>query len=183
MFSTVPRLAPNLTIEEDTDKDLIMEISKKKQEDVDTFTKFFHSSSDATYLNYDYHLLTYLNEKPPGTITIPMLRIMQKKLYGFRQKNIVYCFKCNIFRKPGSHHCNRTGYCVSDMDEYSPIFCLAICKENLSHFLSLQYWFLVNISMKLFVFFHALFYIIRTEGLNFDVLRFFMLIVVSLVGG
>jgi hypothetical protein len=164
MFSLVPSLAKNINILDEKDQALIKEVSKTKEQDLKTFKRFFQSGKE---IRYDYHQLTYLNEKPPAAITLPMLKYMNKRIYDFRRENIIYCLDCAIFRKPGTHHCSKLNYCVENFDEYSPIFCLPISKENLPHYLALQLWTLATtLILKLPQFFHLFFATVHAYGLT-----------------
>ena len=39
---------------------------------------------------------------------------------------------CEIFRNKGAHHCSKSGYCVENFDEYSYIFGMPICSQNIT---------------------------------------------------
>lgn len=179
MFSRVPTLAKNINILDEKDRHLIREVSKTKEQDLKTFKRFFKSGKE---IRYDYHQLTYLNEKPPAAITLPMLKYMNKRIYDFRRENIIFCLDCGIYRRPATHHCSKLDYCVEDFDEYSPVFCLPISKENLSHYLALQLWTLANVAcLKLPQFFSLFFWTVHSYGLTLNVLRFFVLISLSFI--
>lgn len=129
----------------------IKEISIQKAEDVQTFNEFFESGRKG--IKYDYYLLKRLNHKPPGTVNFGMLKEMRRRLYDYRRDNHIYCEKCDYIRKPISHHCSRTGYCVTEMDEYSDVFQRVIYRGNLSLYVSMQFWVFGNLLFKIFVFF------------------------------
>ena len=73
-----------------------------------------------------------------------MVKEMKKNIYDFRCENYIYCFDCEIFRNQGAHHCSKSGFCVENFDEYSYIFEMPICDQNITLFFSLQFWLVVN---------------------------------------
>ena len=177
MLNFKMRPATNIEIQSEESAKQITKFSSETWEDLQILNLFFES--DEKTGEYDFKLLEHLNEKVPDQLNLRYLKDRRHYLFDYRCENIIRCDICEIYRNPGTHHSSKFGYCVEGYDEYSTMFDLPICKQNIKLYISMQIWLCIHCIKTFFVIYNS--YVNDFSGKNHDIFRILAMILVAVL--
>ena len=113
VISTSPGRSQSVLVSDSTSQEEIRELSKNIRNDENVLKSMFASDS----MDQREVLSENLNQKL-SDCSRDSIREALSRLRAYKAGNVIYCFKCQIYREVRAHHCSECNYCVRKMDHH-----------------------------------------------------------------